>query len=60
MGEAAHGPAGVDLADTVPLQTIGSAVEEGIDADGAQVVGVFEELGERCREVIFGILEDGV
>ncbi len=54
VGEAAHGPAGVDLADTVPGLAVGSLVEEGIDTDGALVVEVGEESGERGEDFFFG------
>lgn len=53
VGETAHGPTGVDFADTVPFQPAGGAMEEGIHTHGAEVVGVFEEFGERCGEIQF-------
>lgn len=60
MGEAAHGPTGVDLADAMPLETFFGAVEKGVDAEGAEVIAVFEELCEGGGEVFFGFGEDGV
>jgi len=58
MGEAAHGPAGVDFADAMPLEAFGCVVEEGVDTDGAVVLVFFEEPGEGLEDLFFCFRED--
>ena len=59
-GEAAHGGAGVDLADGLPAGAIGGAEDEGVEANGAFVVVRGEEVIEGGEEVIFDGGGDGL
>ena len=54
VGETAHGPPGVDFADRMPGQAVGSGMEEGINADRAVVAVLLEEVRESQENLLFG------
>lgn len=54
VGEAAHGPAGVDFADAMPGEALGSPVEKGVDANRALVIEVGKNGFQRGEDFLFG------
>lgn len=60
MGEAAHGPAGVDFADAMPGEAIVGIVEKRVDADRAVIPVGIAERRKGLEDFFFGSGEDFV